>query len=127
MATGGKSSSSTESDLDRQAEQIFNDCLVPLAERLRRRTAERLPLGVAADLASYYVAPARPAMRAADFECDATDSPEAFLAALSELWAAQGCQDLTRLCEALRQIAAALRQEPPVEGEEISPFIYAMY
>jgi hypothetical protein len=105
---------------------FFHDQLTPLAERQKREGRQFLASELQKDAESYYVRRTKRSMTRADFEWGGCPSVEAFPEQLAELWRSQGDEGLAALAPVLGKLAVVL-QEQDDEGEEVSPFIYAMY
>lgn len=119
--------SSTDRPGDAKAKAMFTAELVPLAEALRARGKRFFPLRPDPALPSYFAAPRRPTMAAADFELPALESPARFIAELARLWRDHGDVELAALAPTLEAIAAAMADERPTESDAVAPFVYTMF
>ncbi len=115
--------SSTESDA---LAALFDDVIVPAAERARATGHAPFPTAPDASVESYYVKRAQPAMRREDFAAPSSEGFDDFERRLAAHWRAAGRQDLAS--EAPR-FAAAARAAYALgdEGAEVSPFVYVMF
>ncbi|MGZ8289089.1 MAG: hypothetical protein ACXW2U_06220 [Telluria sp.] len=109
--------------------ELFDEVLLPLAERMRAEGKQAFPLAPDVTVLSYYNKRRRSAMGHDDFtsaSCFDTDELER---RLGECWHALGRHDLAG--HAGRFAAAAAQARPLLAeratGPELSPYVYAMF
>jgi hypothetical protein len=108
------------------AVNFFREVLVPTAEALRSEGKSFFPLQADPLAESYFVEPTRRVMTHADFELRAAESLEDFVKELAALWTAEGHDELAAMAPRLLEIFVQEREQP-LDEDELSPFLYAMY
>ncbi len=121
--------SSTDGDRARRlAAALFDEVVTPLA--LSRRASGKqayFPLAAEAGAKSYYETPIARVMQPADFEFPGHGTAEMLVDPLTASWTAEGESGLAALAPALKEIAAALREEA-IEGDgTVSILCYTMF
>jgi hypothetical protein len=108
---------------------LFDEHLMPLAERLNAEGKSAFPLAPDVSWLSYYVRRKRSAMVADDFTHAAcADSAELELR-LAAHWAELGRHELAALAPQFARVAQAARARHAgqVLQAELSPYVYAMF
>jgi hypothetical protein len=122
------STDKSKSTANQLAGELFDNAIVPLAERRGRAAVrEYFPLAGEPGATTYFNEPTLSSMQPADFDFPGDGTADGMLDALHELWTEQGESGLAALVPQLKQIAAALRNEPAEANGDVSIFCYTMY
>lgn len=105
---------------------LFDETVLPAAEKLARDGRQLFPIAPDPSASSYYIRRTRTRMTPSDFEVTGCDSAEAFCAALVSLWSREDHGELVHLAPALASLADTLRRVA-VPSDQVSPFIYQMF
>ena len=114
------------SPTDESAARLLLDRMALVAEKLRERGVELIPLRPDPTAATYFQARPRRSMAPSDFESGVGTSVEAFRDELAAHWEGERLRELADLAGDCAALAASLRaaQDP---SDEVSPFIYVMF
>jgi len=112
-----------ENEIDR----LFNEEILPLAARLKRRNVILLDTELVENASSYFVKRTNAQMSKIDFESGGCASPDSIEAELRLLW--NHCHDgsLAPLAPKVARLGRLLHEVLQEETGDISHFIYAMY
>lgn len=111
--------SSTERDL----EGALDRARAALASRGARLLATAPDPGAP----TYFEAPRRARMEAADFEPRGAGAPVGCVESVIEIWGEEGVPELRELAEELRRVAREAEEDPPESDREVPETIYAMF
>jgi hypothetical protein len=108
---------------------LFDDVLMPIAQRLRDEGAHVFPLAPDVSWLSYYVRRKRSAMTAPDFSSASCSDVAEFEQRLAAHWRALGRDELAAQVARFGAVARAARaaQADVPAKVELSPYVYAMF
>lgn len=108
------------------AVNFFREVLAPTAAAVRSEGKSFFPLAADPLAESYFVEPTRRTMTHGDFELRAAESREDFVKELAALWKAEGHEELAAMAPRLLELFVQ-ESDQPLDEDEVSPFLYAMY
>lgn len=121
--------STSQQELAQLMGALFDEVLLPIAERMRTEGAQAFPLAPDVAWLSYYVRRRRSAMTRDDFTSAACADPAEFERRLAACWRALGRHELA--AQADRFAGAAVKARPllaaDAPADEPSPYVYAMF
>ena len=128
-------SSINDNDSDTQADALlaalFDDIVLPLAERMRAAGVQAFPEAPDVQQLSYYVRRKHVSNLPADFHDGACADAEEFELRLKAQWRALGRTELAGHAARFAQVAACLRAQQGGEAgagsAEVSPYVYVMF
>jgi hypothetical protein len=110
--------------VDALALALFDEAIVPLAEARRAAGLEDyFPLAPDPDATSYFEQPAVASMQPSDFAFPGDGAADGLIDALAAFWS----EPLAALAPALKDIAAALRDEAAQSDGSVDVFCYTMF
>ena len=117
------------SDLEAMFGALFDQLLMPLAQRMVDAGEEAFPLKPDVSWLSYYVRRKRSSMTAADFSGIACVDGGEFAQRMEAHWRALGRDQLAALAGQFGQVAEAARLARKADAPQraLSPYIYAMF
>lgn len=105
---------------------LFDDVIVPLAERMRQDGRQAFPTQPDVSWLSYYVRRKRSLMLPSDFTSAACADVAELEARLRAHWESLGRDELAGHAARFAAAARPLAQESAT-GAEVSPYVYAMF
>lgn len=105
---------------------LFDDVIVPLAERMRQDGRQAFPTQPDVSWLSYYVRRKRSLMLPSDFTSAACADAAELEARLRAHWESLGRDELAGHAARFAAAARPLAQESAT-GAEVSPYVYAMF
>ena len=122
-------SSTKEEQLAQLMGALFDEVLLPMAERMQAAGVEPFPLAPDVTWLSYYVRRRRSAMTHEDFTSAACADPAEFAVRLAAHWHALGRSELAAQAQRIAADAAAARPllKAGAAAEAPSPYVYAMF
>jgi hypothetical protein len=115
-------------EIDARAVALFDERLAPEAQARRKRgDGDFFPLGPDPKVSSYFERPAVAAMQPADFAFPGGGDADGLIDALAQSWTAEGNEQLAAMAPALKEIAAALREEAAQSDGSVDVFCYTMF
>lgn len=108
---------------------LFDQALLPLAQRMQARGEQAFPLAPDVSWLSYYVRRKRSSMTAADFSGIACADGAEFGARLEAHWKALGRDELAALAGHFGWAAetARMARQADAPARQLSPYVYAMF
>lgn len=124
--------STDEGQLTELMGALFDELLLPIAERMRAEGVAPFPLKPDVCWLSYYVRRKRSAMTHEDFSSASCADLDEFAQRLASHWQALGRHELAaRAADVASAAGKAKRvlaeQEPGGQSPELSPYVYAMF
>jgi hypothetical protein len=116
-------------EVDAMLGALFDQVLLPMAERLRVAGVEVFPLAPDVSWLSYYVRRKRSAMSAPDFSSASCSDVDEFERRLAAHWQGLGRRELASHAVqfgSIARAAIAAQAERPANAE-LSPYVYAMF
>lgn len=122
-------SSTNEEQLAQRMGALFDEVLLPMAERLRAGGVQPFPLAPDVTWLSYYVRRRRSAMTHEDFGSAACADPSELALRLAAHWQALGRAELAGHAARFADDAAAAKPllAAGAAAEAPSPYVYAMF
>lgn len=122
-------SSTDEEQLAQRMGALFDEVLLPMAERMRASGVQPFPLAPDVTWLSYYVRRRRSAMIHADFTSAACADPAELALRLAAHWQALGRAELAANAARFAADAAAAKAllAAGAPAEAPSPYVYAMF
>jgi hypothetical protein len=122
-------SSIENDDVDAMLGALFDDVLMPMAERMRAAGVEVFPRAPDVSWLSYYVRRKRSAMTAPDFSSASCSDIDEFERRLAAHWQGLGRRELASQAGHFGSIARAAVEAQADEPAriELSPYVYAMF
>ena len=112
--------------VDALALALFDQEIIPLAEARREAGLKGyFPLSRDAHATTYFERPAVVSMQPLDFAFPGDGGADGLIDALAEFWAAE--PPLAAIAPALKEIAAALREEAVQSDGSVDVFCYTMF
>lgn len=122
-------SSTNDAQMETLMGALFDEVLMPLAQRMRERGVQAFPLEPDVTWLSYYVCRKHASMTRDDFTGASCSDAADFELRLAAHWQALGRHDLARQAERFSAAAgsaqALLASDAP--EAELSPYVYAMF
>lgn len=111
--------------VDALALALFDQAIIPLAEARREAgLKDYFPLSRDAHATTYFERPAVGSMQPLDFAFPGDGDADGLIDALAEFWSAE---PLAAMATALKEIAAALREEAAQSDGSVDVFCYTMF
>lgn len=120
---------STEDDAGAVLGALFDEVLMPIAQRMKAEGAQVFPLAPDVSWLSYYVRRRRSAMTAPDFSSASCSDVAEFEQRLRAHWEGLGRHELAEKADLFGKAAsAAIAAQANVPATvELSPYVYAMF
>lgn len=121
--------STDNDDVDAMLGALFDEVLLPIAQRMQAEGAQVFPLAPDVSWLSYYVRRKRSAMAPADFSSASCSHVGEFEQRLQAHWQALGRHELAAQAGQFAKVAQAAMeaQEEVAPKVELSPYVYAMF
>jgi hypothetical protein len=116
-------------EVGEQLGALFDELLMPMAQRMREAGVDVFPRAPDVSWLSYYVRRKRSAMQPADFSSASCGDVDQFEQRLAAHWQGLGRRELAAQAGRFAAIARAAQQaqaQLPAQGE-LSPYVYAMF